>query len=77
MSASIAHLFSRYGGGFQALAGKASAFHDQFVQNLKASAGWYAAAEATNAAALSPVIVALNDLFNVWHEVSQPVFQAR
>ena len=54
VSAGIAHLFSQYGGGFQALAGKASVFHDQFVQNLKASAGAYTSAEAANAALLRP-----------------------
>ncbi len=59
VSASIAHLFSQYGGGFQALGGKASVFHDQFVQNLKASAGAYTGAEATNAALLPPLIGSL------------------
>jgi PE family len=59
VSASIAHLFSQYGGGFQALAGKASVFHDQFVHNLKASAGAYTSAEATNAALLPPLIGSL------------------
>jgi hypothetical protein len=58
VSESIAHLFSQYGGGFQALAGKASVFHDQFVQNLKASASLYTSAEAANGAALKvPPIV--------------------
>jgi hypothetical protein len=54
VSASIAHLFSQYGGGFQALAGKASAFHDQFVHTLKASASAYTSAEVANAALLKP-----------------------
>jgi PE family len=54
VSASIAHLFSRYGGGFQALAGKASAFHEQFVHTLKASASAYTSAEVANAALLKP-----------------------
>jgi hypothetical protein len=39
VSASVAHLFSLYGGGFQALAGKASVFHEPFVQHLTAGAG--------------------------------------
>jgi hypothetical protein len=47
VSASIAHLFSQYGGGFQALAGKATAFHEQFVHNLKASAASYTSVEDT------------------------------
>jgi hypothetical protein len=54
VSAGIAHLFSQYGGGFQALAGKASVFHDQFVHTLKASAGAYTSAEVANAALLKP-----------------------
>ena len=54
VSASIAHLFSQYGGGFQALAGKAAAFHDQFVRTLKASASAYTSAEVANAALLKP-----------------------
>jgi hypothetical protein len=55
VSASIAHLFSRYAGGYQALAGQASVFHEQFVQQLKASAGSYASIEAANAALLRPL----------------------
>jgi len=46
VSASIAHLFSQYGAGFQALAGQAAVFHDQFVHNLTASAGSYTSIEA-------------------------------
>ncbi|WP_156688000.1 PE family protein [Mycobacterium sp. Marseille-P9652] len=45
VSAGIAHLFSGYAQDFQALAGKAAAFQDQFVQHLTASAGAYASAE--------------------------------
>jgi|SRR5271166_1268783 len=52
VSASIAHLFSGYGQEYQAMAGQAAAFHDQFVANLKTGAGAYAQAEATNAASL-------------------------
>jgi PE family len=54
VSASIAHLFSQCGGAFQALAGHASMFHDQFVHNVKASAGAYTSAETANAALLKP-----------------------
>ena len=76
VSASIAHLFSRQAQDYQALAGQAAAFHEQFVQNLTASAGSYAGAEAANAALLPPLtgdsigstVVALRDqvtkLFN-------------
>ncbi|MGA9356694.1 MAG: PE family protein [Mycobacterium sp.] len=46
VSASIAHLFSRYVQDYQALAGKAAAFHQQFVHNLTAGGGSYASIEA-------------------------------
>jgi hypothetical protein len=55
VSAGIAHLFSQHAGGYQALAGQASAFHEQFVQQLNASAHSYAATEATNAGSLRPL----------------------
>jgi hypothetical protein len=45
VSVRIAHLFSEHAHGFQALAGKASAFHEHFVQNLNASATAYASAD--------------------------------
>jgi hypothetical protein len=49
VSASIADLFSQYGAEFQALGGRASAFHDQFVSNLKARACAYATTETASA----------------------------
>jgi len=52
VSASIAHFFSQHAQGYQALAGKAAAFHEEFVQHLSASAHSFAAAEAANAASL-------------------------
>jgi hypothetical protein len=45
VSASIAQLFSQHAADYQALAGKAAAFQEQFVQHLTASAGAYASAE--------------------------------
>jgi hypothetical protein len=39
---------------FQGVAGRAAAFHQQFVQNLTASAASYRSAEAAGAAALQP-----------------------
>ncbi|OBI41146.1 PE family protein [Mycobacterium sp. E796] len=54
VSASIAQVFSRAAQEYQALAGRAAAFGEQFVQHLTAGAGSYAAAEATNAAVLQP-----------------------
>lgn len=41
VSASIADLLSGYGQEYQKLAGEAAAFHEQFVQALKASANAY------------------------------------
>jgi PE family len=52
VSASVAHLFSQHAADYQALAGQATAFHEQFVQHLTASAGSYASAEAANASLL-------------------------
>jgi hypothetical protein len=55
VSASIAHLFSRQADNYQALAGQAAAFHEQFVQHLTANAGSFAGAEAANTALLQPL----------------------
>src|SRR5262249_55453327 len=55
VSASIAHVFSVHGQEYQALAGRAAAFHEQFVQRLTASAGSFAHAEAANTSLLHPL----------------------
>jgi hypothetical protein len=55
VSASIAHLFSRHAEDYQAMAGKAAAFHEQFAQHLTAAANSYAGAEAVNSALLRPL----------------------
>jgi hypothetical protein len=55
VSESVAHLFSAHAQDYQALAGRALAFHDQFVQHLTATATTYASAEAVNTALLRPV----------------------
>jgi hypothetical protein len=52
VSASIAHLFSQHAEGYQAVAGQAAAFHEQFIQSLKASARSYASTEAANTSSL-------------------------
>ncbi|MCV7100833.1 PE family protein [Mycobacterium palustre] len=52
VSASVARLFSQYAADYHALAGRAAAFSEQFVQQLNASAGSYAAAEAANVGSL-------------------------
>ena len=64
VSAGIAHLFSRYAGGYQALAGRAAAFHQQFMQNLTASARSYASAEAANAGSMGGVVSRMGALLN-------------
>ncbi len=48
VSAAISAVFGRYAPGYQTLAGRAAAFHDQFVHNLSAGAASYASTEATN-----------------------------
>jgi hypothetical protein len=55
VSSGIAHLFSQHAQEYQALAGQAAAFHEQFVQQLTSSAGSYAGAEAANAGLLQPL----------------------
>ncbi len=52
VSASIAHLLSQDAKDYQAMAGKAAAFYEQFIQNLNASACSYASAEAANTSSL-------------------------
>src|ERR1700747_258444 len=52
VSAGIARLFSRYGADFHGLMGKATAFHEQFAQNLSGGARAYGSAEAVNIADL-------------------------
>jgi len=55
VSAGIAHLFSGYAQGYQALAGQAAGFHEHFVLRLTAGAGSYVATEAANASLLHPL----------------------
>jgi hypothetical protein len=72
VSAGVAHLFSQYASGFQALAVKASAFHDQFVHTLKASASAYTGTEAANASSL---LQTLGQDFSTWAESLPPQVQ--
>ena len=55
VSASIAHLFSQHAANYQAMAGQAAAFNDQFVQTLKSGGAAYAQTETTSAALLRPL----------------------
>jgi PE family len=52
VSVNIAHLFSQHGKDYQALAAQAGAFHQQFIQNLNASARSYASTEAASTSSL-------------------------
>jgi hypothetical protein len=49
VSAGIAQLFSQHARDYQALAGQAAAFHEQFTQNIGAGAAAYASTEAASA----------------------------
>jgi hypothetical protein len=49
VSTAIAGLFSQHAQQYQALAGQAAAFHNQFTRNLLASANSYLSTEAANA----------------------------
>jgi hypothetical protein len=60
VSTGIAHLFSQHAASYQALAGQAAAFQEQFAQHLAASAGSFAHAEAANTWLLQDAIAFLN-----------------
>lgn len=62
VSRGVAHVFSEYARGYQALAGRAAAFHSQFVQRVMASAHAYVSAEAVNASALQPLSAIVDSL---------------
>ena len=55
VSTAVAHVFSQHARDYQALAGQATAFQEQFAQHLAACAGTYAGAEAANVALLQPL----------------------
>jgi hypothetical protein len=52
VSASIAHLFSQHADDYQAIAGHAAAFHEEFIQHLNTSARSYANTEAADTSSL-------------------------
>jgi hypothetical protein len=58
VSAAVTHLFSQHAANYQALAGQAAAFQQQFVQHLTASASSFAHAEAANTALFHRVTAA-------------------
>jgi hypothetical protein len=68
VSAAVTHLFSQHAAGYQALAGQAAAFQEQFVQHLHAAAFSYADAEAALASWLQNLNPRLDAVVNtlVW-----------
>jgi hypothetical protein len=75
VSAAIASAFANHAQSFQGLAGKAAAFHDQFVQTLKSGGAAYAQTEASSAATLSSLFLLLppgiqTDLLTAWVDVA-------
>lgn len=58
VSAAVAQLFSEFGQDYEAMAGQAAAYQQQFVQHLNAAANSYAGAEAANASLLLPATAA-------------------
>jgi hypothetical protein len=60
VSTGIAHLFSQHAQDHQALAGQASAFHQEFVHHLTAGATSYSSAEAFIASLLHDLNVSVN-----------------
>ena len=69
ISAAIAGLFGTSAQDFHALAARAAAFPDRFMQAVNASAGWYVAAESASAAAL--LQTAQQDLLGVMNAPTQ------
>ncbi len=68
VSAAIAALFGNHAQQYQALSAQAAAFHDRFVQALRAAAGSYGAAEAANA---SPLQTLENDVLGAINAPTQ------
>ncbi len=63
VSAGIANFMSTHALAFQATAQSASAFHQQFAQNLNAAAASYSGAESGVAATLTPTFLTLPQFF--------------
>jgi hypothetical protein len=76
VSASIAQLLSGYGQQYQALAGQAAAFHEQFVRTLTGAGGAYAAAEATAASALQSVLSPISAQVQPFPSIYRAIQQA-
>lgn len=74
VSASIACLFSSHAQDYQKLAGQAAASYEKFVQQLTASAGAYASAEAANVASLLQPLTAAAATVSAAATPAQDVF---
>jgi hypothetical protein len=64
VSAATAKLFGGYAQEFHAVSAQAAAFHEQFVEHLRTSAGSYAGAEAANVASLQPSTGIVGSIFD-------------
>jgi PE family len=74
VSAGIANLFSGFAKEYQTLAGQASAFQQQFVQHLHASAASYSSAEAVNAGSLgSAAALSLSSIADIPNQLVSQV----
>ena len=73
VSAGITHLFSAHAQEYQALAGQASAFHEEFVQHLTESAGAYTSIEAAIASFLRDLNANVSSFTSVIVDAWKPV----
>jgi hypothetical protein len=73
VSAGIARVFSQHAADYQALAGRAAAFNDQFVQRLTAGAFSYASIEAAIASFLQDLNVNADQV--IFNSLSLPLVQ--
>jgi hypothetical protein len=64
VSVNIAQLFSRHAQNYQALAGQAAAFHEEFAQHLTTSAAAYSNAEAANVTLLQILTAGADTVVN-------------
>ena len=77
VSTAVAAVFGSHALDYQALNAQASAFHQQFVQALKAGAGAYASAEAAHAAAMAnPWQVLQQDVLKVINAPTEALLQS-
>jgi hypothetical protein len=64
VSVNIAHLFSQHAQDYQALAGQAAAFHEEFAKHLTSSAAAYSNAEAANVTLLQILTAGADTVVN-------------